>query len=180
MAQANFRRAQAQLLRTPSRTEEATLEYETVVALDPNRVAAYAHIGQCKLYTGSIEEVIPLTERAIRLSPRDPGFGLFYSRIGRVHLLQSRTDEAIVWLEKARNHSPAHAQWRTFLASAYALNGQTERAAAELAEVRKLGDDRFSSIAHLRAVSYWGVPKIRALSEATYLIGLRLAGMPEE
>ena len=47
-------------------------------------------------------------------------------------------------------------------------------------QVRKLGDDRFSSIAHLTAVSYWGVPKIRALFEATYLAGLRLAGMPEE
>ena len=27
---------------------------------------------------------------------------------------------------------------------------------------------------------YWGVPKIRALFEATYFAGLRKAGMPEE
>jgi TolB-like protein/Flp pilus assembly protein TadD len=173
-------RAQAQMLRAQDRSEEAILEYETVVALDRNSVPAYSHIGQCKLYIGSIEEVIPLAERAIRLSPRDPGLGLFYSRIGRVHLMQSRTDKAIVWLEKARNHTPSQAQWRTFLASAYALKGDLERATAELAEVRRLGDDRFSSIARLRAVSYWGVPKIRALFEATYCAGLRLAGMPEE
>jgi hypothetical protein len=33
----------------------------------------------------------------------------------------------------------------------------------------------------LRAVlGYWGVPKIRALFEATYSAGLRKAGMPEE
>jgi hypothetical protein len=67
------------------------------------------------------------------------------------------------------------------LASAYALKGQTERAAAELAEARKQsGDDRYSSIARLKAVGYWGVPKIRALIEATYFAGLRKAGMPEE
>ena len=59
-----------------------------------------------------------------------------------MHLLQSRTDEAIVWLEKARNAMPAHPIFR-LLASAYALKGETERAAAELAEARRLvGDDR--------------------------------------
>jgi len=36
------------------------------------------------------------------------------------------------------------------------------------------------SLARLRAVGYWGVPKIRALFETTYFAGLRLAGMPEE
>jgi hypothetical protein len=30
------------------------------------------------------------------------------------------------------------------------------------------------------ARNYWGVPKIRALFEATYFVGLRKAGMPEE
>jgi len=32
----------------------------------------------------------------------------------------------------------------------------------------------------LKAVGYFGVPKVRALFEATYLRGLRLAGVPEE
>jgi hypothetical protein len=36
------------------------------------------------------------------------------------------------------------------------------------------------SIAHLTAAQYVGVPKIRALFENTYLVGLRKAGMPEE
>jgi hypothetical protein len=66
------------------------------------------------------------------------------------------------------------------LAAAYALRGETERAASELAEARRLaGEGSFSSIARMRA-RYWGVPKIRALWEATYFAGLRKAGMPEE
>jgi predicted Zn-dependent protease len=98
-----------------------------------------------------------------------------------VHLLQSRTDEAIVWLEKARSAIPAYPFVRSRLASAYALRGETERAAAELAEARRLvGDDRFSSIARLKAAGSGGVPKIRALYEATYFAGLRQAGLPEE
>ena len=95
--------------------------------------------------------------------------------------MQSRIDEAILWLEKARGASPEHPPSRAHLASAYALNGETERAAAELAEARRVSpDDRYSSIARLWAVGYFGVPKIRALYEATYLAGLRKAGMPEE
>jgi adenylate cyclase len=132
--------------------------------------------------TGAIEEVIPLLEQAIRLSPRDPGIFNWYLWIGRVHLLQSRIDEAIIWLERGRNANPAHREPHAYLASAYALKGDTERAAAELAEARRLDayDGRYSSIARLHAVGDWGVPKIRALYEATFLPGLRKAGMPEE
>ncbi len=115
------------------------------------------------------------------LSPRDPQIGLFYSRIGSGHLLQSRTDEATIWYEKARNATPAHPEFRTFLASVCALNGESERAAAELAEARRLvGDDRHSSIARFRAISFWGAPKVRDLVEVTYFAGLRKAGVPEE
>ena len=67
------------------------------------------------------------------------------------------------------------------LAAAYGLKGETERGAAELAEARRLNDDgRYSSIARVKGVGHFGVPKIRALFEATYLAGLRKAGMPEE
>ena len=122
-------------------------------------------------------------EDAIRLSPRDPNIGAWYNRIGLVHLLQSRNEKAIIWFEKARSHNSEHPNPHAYLASTYALKGETERAAAELAEARRLsGGDRFSSIAHLKAFpgAWWGVPKIRALYEATYFAGLRLAGMPEE
>ena len=88
-----------------------------------------------------------------------------------------------MWLERGRNAAPAHPDIRAQLASAYALAGETERAAAELAEARRLdGGDLFSSIARLKAYpgGWWGVPKIRALWEATYFAGLRKAGMPEE
>jgi hypothetical protein len=45
---------------------------------------------------------------------------------------------------------------------------------------RLANDDRYTSIARLTATGYFGVPKIRALFEATYFVGLRKAGMPEE
>ena len=178
--------SKGEVLRAQNRLEEAISEYETAVALDRNLVSAYAQIGQCKFYIGAIQEYIPMVERSIRLSPRDPALGIWFGRIGLVHLLQSRIGEAILSLERARNANPALPYVRSRLAAAYALSGQTKRAAVELGEARKLsGDDRHSSIARLLKAGetgsgYWGVPKIRALYEATYFAGLRKAGMPEE
>jgi adenylate cyclase len=171
-----------QLLRVQKRSEDAITEYEAALALNRNLVPALACLGWCKLYAGSIGEVIPLAEQAIRLSPRDPGIGHCYYLIGTVHLLHSEIGEAIGWLEKARSAIPTPFH-HSRLASACALRGETDRAAAELAEARRLDSgDLFSSIAHLRAYpgAWWGVPKIRALYEATYFAGLRKAGMPEE
>jgi TolB-like protein/class 3 adenylate cyclase/Flp pilus assembly protein TadD len=175
--------AGGQLLRLQGRYAEAILEYEMVIALNRNWVLVIAALGWCKFLTGSIDEALLLHEQAIRVSPRDPGIGNWYDRIGRIHLLQSRTNEAIGWLEKARGANPAHPGIRIDLAAAYALDDQFELAAAELTEARRLsGGDRFSSIAHLKTLpgAGGGVPKIRALFEVTYFAGLRKAGMPEE
>jgi len=153
-----------------------------VIALDRNRWEAYGDLGICKFLTGLIEDAIPLEEQAIRLSPRDPQNRVRYFWMGRAHLLQSHLDNAIAWFERARIANPKWPAPHANLASAYALKGDTERAAAELAEARRLsGDDHYSSLARLQAVGgYWGVPKLRALFEATYFAGLRKAGMPEE
>ena len=107
--------------------------------------------------------------------------GWRYALIGIVHLLQSRIDEAIAWLEKSRSAVSAAPVVHSSLAAAYGLNGETDCASAELVEAQRLSiDDRYSSLARVRAVTEWGVPKTRALYEATYLAGLRKAGMPEE
>ena len=85
------------------------------------------------------------------------------------------------WLEKARSAVPELPWVHLLLASAYGLKGETGPATAELARVRKLAsDDRYASIARLRAVGPFGAPKICNLFETTYFVGLRNAGMAEE
>jgi len=169
------------VLQAQSRWGEAICEFEMALASNRNMVWSLHCLALSKLYAGSIDEVIPLEEQAIRLSPREPRIGHWYYVIGTVHLLQSRIDESIIWLGKARGAIPAAPNTRSRLASAYALRGETERATAELAEARKLvGGDLFASIAKLKAGGVWGVPRTRALFESTYFEGLRKAGMPEE
>jgi TolB-like protein/class 3 adenylate cyclase/Flp pilus assembly protein TadD len=173
--------AKGNLLRLRRRYEEAIPEYEMVLAFDRNSLVALAALGICKIMTGSIGEAISLTQQAIRLSPRDPQIVNRYVWIGIAHLLQSHTEEAILWFEKARTANPELWVPHANLASAYALKGDLAGASAELNEARRLsGDDRLSSIARLETVTDFGVPVVRALYETTYLAGLRKAGMPEE
>jgi tetratricopeptide (TPR) repeat protein len=168
------------------RCEEAILELETAFELNHNWLNSLDQLF-VQGDAGSIEEAIPRKERAIRLSPHDPLIGNFYSRIGLVHLLQSRLDEAILWHERARSANPASYFPHAYLAAEYALKGELARASVELAEAQRLvRDARLSSIARVRAAGtiggpgYWGVPKVAVLFEATYFAGLRKAGMPEE
>jgi len=170
--------ARGEVLRAQRRYDEAIPEYETVLAFDRNSVSGLVAFGHCKLMTGSIEEVIPLMEQAIRLSPRDPQIAVMHYRIGEVHLLQSHIGKAIASLERARSANLELSYVHAFLASAYALKGETDRAAAELEQARRLSGG-YSSMAQLTAGFFW-IPKTRALFEGTYFAGLRKAGMPEE
>jgi TolB-like protein len=110
-----------QVLRAQNRWKEAIPEYEMALASNPNFAAALNGLGWSKLFAGSIDEVIPPVEQAIRLNPRDPNIDPYYNLIGTVHLLQSRPDEAIVWLEKARSAAPSKPLNHLPLAAAYAL-----------------------------------------------------------
>jgi len=170
------------LLREQRRCEDAIPEFEKVLAADRNAVGALSDLGFCKfLAGGSDAEAIELMEQAIRLSPRDPGISHRYAPLGLMHLFQSHTDEAISWLEKGRRANPSDPAPRWFLASAYGLKGELDRAAAELAEAQRLtGSDRFSTIAHVRANGNLNAPGIRDRFEGIFLVGLRKAGLPEQ
>jgi TolB-like protein/class 3 adenylate cyclase len=169
------------VLRAESKWQEAIPEYEAAIAFNRNFVYALHGLAYCKLMVGFIDEACELEEQVIRLSPRDPSIGNFYFRLGTIHLLRSRIDEATSWFEKARSANPGLPYVHAHLAAAYALKGKIEGAAAALAEARRLSaDDRYMSITHLKAARYWGVPKVRALLETTLFVGLRKAGMPEE
>jgi hypothetical protein len=95
--------------------------------------------------------------------------------------LQVHTAERVVLLEKSVGANPTQSWVRARLASAYGLSGETERAATELAEARRLSNnDRYSSITRLKASAPLQAPNARARLEATYIAGLRKAGIPEE
>jgi hypothetical protein len=61
------------------------------------------------------------------------------------------------------------------------LSGDIERAAAELAEARRLSaDHRYMSIERFEVTQSFGSSQTRALARATFFAGLRKAGMPDK
>jgi adenylate cyclase len=177
--------SKAQVLRLQGHCEAAIGEYEMAIALNRNATNAFDMLGVCKLLTGAIGDVIPLEERAIRLNPSDPFAGGYYLRIGMVELFRSHIGQAISLLEKARTaYATRQSEWvyqaHSWLAGAYALNGETSRAADALAEARK-SSEYPASIAQYRRQAAWATnPDVRAWVDATYFKGLLLAGLPEE
>ena len=171
--------AMGQVLRAEGRCREAIPEYETALAIDPSRAPAYAHLGWCKFLTGSVDGVIPNFEQAIRLSPNEPGIAVWDGRLGIVELLQGHADQALSWLEKANSENPRLPFVQAYLAAAFGLKGETERARATLAEAQRLSPV-YANLASVKKQVLFDDPKIRALAEATYFPGLRKAGLPEE
>jgi tetratricopeptide (TPR) repeat protein len=113
-----------------------------------------------------------------QLSPRDPKLFNWYFRIGEVHLVQSRVDQAIDWLEKARSGSQGTWYVHAWLAAAYAHKGNLISARAELAAAKTLQESGLArGIAHI--AERFASPEIRARFETTITAGLHRAGLPE-
>jgi adenylate cyclase len=167
-----------------ARLADAIPEYEIYLAANPNAVNALAHLAWCKFMTGNGGEAVPLLEKSIRLSPRDPLLYLWYERLGEVHFFEGRLDEATLWLDKARRANPPFPPPHALLAAAYGLKGDTDRAKAELGEtlagLKRRNDDRFGTIALVRKNSNWNTPVLHDRFEEFFIAGLRKAGIPEE
>jgi adenylate cyclase len=163
------------------RYADAIPEYEFVLAANPNDVKALAHLGFCKMMIGALDGGIQFLEKAIRLSPRDPYIYLWATRIGFAHLLQSRIDESVAWLETARRNNSQFAWTHWILASVYGLKNEFGRAAAEFGEARQLSslDWKSTTLARVRT-SGWNTPPLHERFENTLMVGLRKAGLPEE
>jgi tetratricopeptide (TPR) repeat protein len=166
--------------------------YERALALDPGsekvqsflawQLAARVLDQMSDAAASDLARAETLADRALAAFPRT---ALTHYAKAQVLRAQQHFDEAISEYESVlafnRNwvHAMAALGYCKFITGSI-LAGEIGQAVDELAEARRLGsDDRYSSIARLMAVGPFGVPQIRALFEATYLVGLRKAGMAE-
>jgi tetratricopeptide (TPR) repeat protein len=130
------------------------------------------------LRLGQPEKAIPLIDRAIHLSPRDPLTGIFAWQMGTAHLFLRHDRLAIEWLLKARVANPTNMFVLGDLTAAYALTGDDQKARAYQVELAKVRPQ--FSIALLRANRESDNPEYLRLSEETLYTGLRRAGLREE
>jgi adenylate cyclase len=108
--------------------------FTRAIELDPNFARAYAEKGNELTRAGRPSEAIPLAEKAIKLSPRDPALGAFYWIIGRAYFYMGNYHNAIPWLQKSVSVRPNMWYNRLYLVSAYALSNKNEDALKALHE----------------------------------------------
>jgi adenylate cyclase len=143
---------------------------DRAVALNPNSFNAWNGRGWVYRNAGMPEEALRSFERAIRLSPVDPGLHITFLGMGYALIELRRYEEAIVAGKKAVRHDPAYSAAYRCLASALAHVGRD--AEAREAATRLLEIDSASTISGW--VGRGGQSNARLVIE-----GLRKAGLPE-
>jgi len=162
-----------------NRLPEANSEFETAISLDPNNPRTYLHLGETRLYLGQPEAGISPLEQAIRLRPDDPNLAFTYWALGTCQLLLGRVDQAIDLLQTALAANARLWVPYFYLAGAYGLKGDLDRARSALAESLRL-KPALRSVARMRAENPWlSNPQYWALQEKTLNLGLRRAGFPD-
>jgi TolB-like protein/Tfp pilus assembly protein PilF len=141
--------------------------------INPNSSIALTIAGWIELPLGNPEKAFQLLQRAQRLSPRDPrgwtiAGGMAYAEYQRGNFIES-----VAWAERALTENPRFAGALWFLAASLGRLGQTQKAAAIVAEVLKI--EPTLTISGLRARTMFTREDIwLPLAQ-----DLRLAGMPE-
>ena len=168
------------ILLAQKRTEEATLEFDRVLALNPASVDAYHSLAVANNVLGRPNKAVEYDDSAIRLSPRDPGLFAFYGVRGIAYFQLRHDDQAIASLRRSVG-LVAVPSFQAFLVAALALNEQPAEARDILARYLSAVDNRPRTIAQWReqVQAYSDNPTWLASGERFYA-GLRNAGMPEE
>jgi len=122
------------LRQVQNRLPEAESEFETAISLNPNDARTYLHLGETRLYLGQPEVGIPPLEQAIRLGPDHPNIAITYWALGTCQLLSGRVDQAIDLLQTARAADVRSWVAYLYLAGAYGLKSDLDRARSALAE----------------------------------------------
>lgn len=123
------------------RFDNAILLYQDSIAAHPT-AEAHTFLGWTYSYLDRFDEAIEECRRAIAL---DPDFGNPYNDIGSYLMKQGKMEEAIVWLEKAKQaprYEPRHYPYLN-LARLYASQGRFEEARREFSQAQFLHHELF-------------------------------------
>ena len=114
--------------RDQGKLEEAAVEFEKAIELDPKDAEAYRNLGTAYGELGKWEESAAAYERAIEL---EPDFGRAYGDLAVTYYNLGRIPEALEAGEKAVELAPDYASGHNNLGVVYGAQGEIEMAIAE-------------------------------------------------
>jgi len=149
--------------------DKALVHGEKAVTLNPNSAESHLRYGQILTFAGRYQDAIRELEAAIRLNPLPPNVYLY--SLGISYCWTGQFDKAIIWCEKAVHEEPNSLFARLFMAMAYSLAGQQEKAQTEAQEVLRI-NPKFSLAKFAKKLNYRNQDdKIRLM------VALRQAGL---
>lgn len=160
----------ANVLMQEGEREQAIVEFEKALMLNPNAANVMMDLSEVLVYSGQALQAIELMRRAMRLDPHHPDW--FYWNLGWALWYVGAYDEALAAI--TRMSSMPNLARRT-LAVIYVGLDQTDEARATIAEL--LENDPEYSITDVRA-NLGNKYKYQADAER-FIDGLRTAGLPE-
>ncbi|VIO77751.1 winged helix-turn-helix domain-containing tetratricopeptide repeat protein [Bradyrhizobium ivorense] len=169
--------AKARLLVALGRAEEALIEAERSLRLNPGFIPSYLVLCQANLMLGLPGNAIEHARKVKRLSPPDPYLYVFHVQEGLAHLMLGEDELAVACLRQAVANNPEFPAASGYLTAAYALNGNTADAREQLARYFSLPEAHIKTVAGWRRMGYSQHPAYLALRERIYS-GLQRAGMP--
>jgi adenylate cyclase len=170
--------AKARTLIAQKHAEEAIIEAERSLRLNPSFIPTYLDFCQATLMLGLPEKTIENADRAMRLSPPDPYCYVFYAQQGLAHIMLRQDNRAVECLRRAVANNSQFPTPVAYLAAALALTGQEPEARQMLKRYLALGATKTKSIARWREMAYSDNPAYMDFRERIH-DGLRRSGMPE-
>jgi TolB-like protein/predicted Zn-dependent protease len=126
------RHAKARTLIAQKRAEEAMIEAERSLRLNPGYIPTYLDLCQANLMLGLPEKTIECAERAMRLSPPDPYLYVFYAQEALSHIMLGQDEPAVACLRRAVANNPDFPTPLAYLAAMLALTGADAEARESL------------------------------------------------
>ncbi len=172
----------AMVLLNQARYDESIAESERALALNPSNVFAYMGLGWACFYTGQFEKSLEYFDKAIRLSPHDPGMGTWLDSKSGAHFALKQYDQAIEWARRAVVIDPS---FGADLVAPLALSGHETEAREALQRYLALpSSDQPKTIAGWKAYNGHFVnantdPRLLEAFDRFYEAA-RKAGMPEQ
>jgi tetratricopeptide (TPR) repeat protein len=144
------------------------------VRQNPNWANSWFMYGTCLGFSGQFDDAIEAIEKAIRLSPRDSGIGVWMSQQAIAAFVVGQHDIGAKYGRRSVPNAPNFPGARRSLAANLAELGQMEEARREIAEIVRLAPTM--SVASTRA----GMPFRHDEARERYCKALAKAGLPEE
>ena len=163
----------------PQSPDEAIVEAERTLALNPSFLPAYISLWIANWTAGRTEKADQYLDTALRLGPHDSLAVVFFGEKGDGLFNQSRYEEATEFFKRAIAVAPEAVMPSFKLAASLALSGRDAAARDALRRYLALPLDIPKTITQFKARQPYDTSNLRSYYDHLYE-GLRKAGLPEE